>query len=152
MDALKQKRAYHRAWSARNRDKISAYARKRYKRDKAKLNAASKAYAQRRPDIILKAVLTYQSKNPHKRAAIYAGYRAAKKQARPAWACSKYIELFYFLAREESSTRDSRIHVDHIVPLQSALVCGLHNEFNLQLLPGRLNSAKGNRVWPDMPV
>jgi hypothetical protein len=42
-------------------------------------------------------------------------------------------------------------HVDHIVPLVSKFVCGLHCEANLQLLPGPENQRKGNRVWPDMP-
>lgn len=49
--------------------------------------------------------------------------------------------------------------VDHIVPLigpYSAemgcrLVCGLHNEHNLQILTHAVNAAKGNRWWPGMP-
>ena len=42
-------------------------------------------------------------------------------------------------------------HVDHIVPLQSPIVCGLHTIENLQVIPGALNLAKGNRMWPQMP-
>ena len=43
------------------------------------------------------------------------------------------------------------MHVDHIVPLQSALVCGLHCEANLEIIPGAANEAKKNYWWPDMP-
>lgn len=41
--------------------------------------------------------------------------------------------------------------VDHVVPLNSAIVCGLHVWANLQLLDRKLNRQKKNISWPDMP-
>ena len=41
--------------------------------------------------------------------------------------------------------------VDHIVPLASRIVCGLHAETNLRVVPKLVNRIKGNRFWPDMP-
>lgn len=41
--------------------------------------------------------------------------------------------------------------VDHVVPLINDIVCGLHAETNVQVIPAVLNRSKGNRFWPDMP-
>lgn len=71
--------------------------------------------------------------------------KAAKLQAMPAWADLESIKDVYAEARHFS------MHVDHIVPLQSPMVCGLHVWDNLQLLAPFENIAKGNRHWPDMP-
>jgi hypothetical protein len=71
--------------------------------------------------------------------------RAAVIRAVPKWADLDAIDRIYQQAEE------SRMTVDHIVPLRSPLVCGLHCEANLQVVDGVWNSKKGNRHWPDMP-
>lgn len=60
------------------------------------------------------------------------------------------IEAFDLARRREAAT-GFKWEIDHIVPLQSPLVCGLHNEHNLAVIPRRLNRRKSNRYWPDMP-
>lgn len=42
-------------------------------------------------------------------------------------------------------------HIDHIVPLKSGLVCGLHWPENIQIITATENIKKGNRYWPNMP-
>lgn len=86
----------------------------------------------------------WRKANPQKYRASKAKYRAAKLQATPMWADHEAIALIYMNC-------PNGMHVDHIIPLQSDLVCGLHWEQNLQYLNGTANIAKGNRYWPDMP-
>ena len=89
--------------------------------------------------------------NPDKSRAYVRKRQANKINATPKWANLKYVELFYKIAIEEQERIEEPCHVDHIVPLDSKLVCGLHNEFNLQVVTATYNSKKGNRFWPDMP-
>jgi hypothetical protein len=77
--------------------------------------------------------------------------QAAKLQATPAWANDFFIEEIYDLAQLRTKATGFKWHVDHTVPLRSKLVCGLHCEANLQVIPASINSSKGNRYWPDMP-
>lgn len=87
----------------------------------------------------------WEANNRHKLLANNARRRAQKLKASPAWADRAAIHEMYRCARL------LKYHVDHIVPLRSGIVCGLHVEHNLQVLPPRENKQKGNKWWPDMP-
>lgn len=76
---------------------------------------------------------------------------ASKMKATPAWADRSLMQDIYELARVYAASLGRPFHVDHVVPLRSKVVCGLHSHTNLQVLPGPDNIAKGNRRWPDMP-
>jgi len=78
-------------------------------------------------------------------------YQVNKKQATPKWADITGIRLLYKKARELSRATGVLWHVDHVVPITSPLVCGLHVHANMQLLVGSENIRKLNRAWPDMP-
>lgn len=72
-------------------------------------------------------------------------YRASVRQATPGWFEKEKVELVYKKAFELGMS------VDHVVPITSNVVCGLHCWANLQLLDQPLNSGKRNYYWPDMP-
>lgn len=76
--------------------------------------------------------------------------QAIKLKAIPKWADINEINRIYKNAQE---LRKNGIlaEVDHIVPIRSKIVCGLHVIDNLQILTRKENAKKGNRYWPQMP-
>ena len=80
----------------------------------------------------------WNTKNRDKKNAHTAKRRATKLNATPAWADHEIINDFYLEARYHG------MEVDHIIPLQHKMVCGLHVEHNLQLLTKEQNCSKGN--------
>lgn len=78
-------------------------------------------------------------KNNRSKERYYSSYRRAQiKGATPVWADIEIIKNFYLEAEYH------QMQVDHIIPLTHNLVCGLHCEFNLQLLTPKQNRVKNN--------
>jgi len=75
--------------------------------------------------------------------------KARKIKATSIWANKDYIDGIYEVAILFSRA-GLKMHVDHIVPLKSKKVCGLHNEHNLRVLSAVENLVKNNHHWPDM--
>lgn len=154
------------AYYARNKERVKARAnayyhatkeqrlakqKERYEASKETVLARNKAWADANRDKMREYHRAYVKRNRALWSAQTALYRAAKKQATPTWANLPAIKEFYARARKLKEDTGKEWHVDHIVPLQSELVCGLHVEHNLQVLPGRANRKKSNKFWDDMP-
>jgi hypothetical protein len=77
-------------------------------------------------------------------------YQATKMQAMPKWVSFSDTVKFYEEAKRLTELGIPS-EVDHIVPLTSKIVCGLHCPANLQVLSVKENRSKRNRYWPDMP-
>jgi hypothetical protein len=79
----------------------------------------------------------------------YANKKKAKKlRALPAWADKKAIKEFYRAAAIKTKETGIKHHVDHVFPLKSQFLCGLHVETNLQVITAEENLKKLNRYWP----
>lgn len=88
---------------------------------------------------------------------VYAVYnskrRAAKLNATPEWADQDAIARKYETARIAQELSGEPCHVDHIVPLQSEEVCGLHVAENLRVVHASDNLSKGNQhVFTELEV
>jgi len=118
-------------WYENNKDRRADYWRKWYEENKDARAASYAAWAKR---------------NPHKINALIAKRTASKLQAIPSWANQEAIRAIYAEAARLTRETGIRHDVDHIYPLQSDVVCGLHCEANLQILTKIENIRKGNRM------
>ena len=70
-------------------------------------------------------------------------------RALPPWATHAQCNQFWVLSQRVTAETGVQQSVDHIVPLQHPLVCGLHCPANLRVLPLVDNLRKSNNHWPD---
>lgn len=158
------------AYYAANRKKVLAKTTEWHKANPAKSKVYSAVYRARHPEKSEAATARWkvanlekhkttrakwQRVNSSKCTAATAAREARKLQATPAWN-SEFDDLVfaeaYSLAKAREKATGVKWHVDHIVPLRSKLVCGLHTPSNIQVIPATDNIKKGNRYWPDMPA
>lgn len=149
-------KATKRAWEAANPEKVKAYTQRiqrKWREANAELSRERVLESKRKKiDYYRRQTAEWAKREAHKARAKYKRYMTSKRGACPAWADQELIEEFYHLAQLRTKATGIVWHVDHIVPLQSPIVCGLHAETNLQVIPGVMNVGKGNRFWPDMPA
>ena len=141
----------HHRYYQKNKEPLKLQARTYYQDHKEQMHAATRARYARNPMPFKKTRQRWEAQNRDKTRARWQKHEAAKSNAIPSWADFKKISAIYSDASEREKSTGESHHVDHIVPLQSDIVCGLHCEDNLQILTASENTAKGNRTWPDMP-
>jgi hypothetical protein len=77
--------------------------------------------------------------------ALCAKWNASLLMACPSWVDWKALQAIYREAVRITLQTGIQHDVDHIVPLQSKTVCGLHVPWNMQILTHSENARKGNR-------
>lgn len=167
---------YIKAYQEANKDKLKAGSKDRYKERKSEYQEANRQNYEKNKDAYKERAKKWAKDNPEKRSAVCTKYhfanpekRAAwgkssrennpgmyaahykarqqrKRKAMPAWANEENIKAIYRQSAWVSRITGVKHHVDHFYPLKSDIVCGLHNEFNLRIIPAFDNLSKGNRV------
>lgn len=132
-------------WQKENKTRVAKVRLIWQQKNKVRLYAAE---AERRQNNKEKIKLQWAAAKKRRRAAATADQnlrRARKLQATPKWANCKEIENIYKKCKQISDSTKIKHHVDHIVPLSGDLVCGLHVESNLQIIPAAINMKKSNK-------
>jgi hypothetical protein len=122
-----------------NQEKFQKRYKNYYENNKEKEKLRCRNYKKNNKEKIRKQARVYGKNNPEISRAKCAKRRAQKLQALPSWADLEAIKEIYKNCPEG-------YHVDHIYPLQSDKVCGLHTVENLQYLTAEENLKKGNKM------
>ena len=140
-------KAKQRAYRLKHLDEVNAKDRLRSQKPerKAKLLARLAAWNKANPERAKQRVRDWAKNNPGRTLARAARYRAAQRKATPAWADNEKIQKVYDLAARFRSL-GCDFHVDHVIPLQSRTVCGLHVHNNLEIIEARANRSKSNQL------
>jgi hypothetical protein len=136
---------------AKHKESYKARANARYAAKKEAIQPMTAEYQRVNKDKKSLWNAKYGVNNRHVSRINNANRKAARLNATPAWANLNAIKAMYLKAQKMTAESGISYHVDHIVPLQSALVCGFHCEANMEVITGSANSAKRNWHWPDMP-
>lgn len=115
--------------------------------------AALKKYAQRHPDRLKAAVSRWAKKNKPYLRMKEARKKAQKKSAAPKWDLE--LDTLVEIEARDLKLRRQKLtgkdwHIDHIVPLACKTACGLHNAYNLAVVPARYNMSKRNSFCESM--
>lgn len=129
--ALKNK-----AYRDAHKETINARVRDHYKNNREQQLLVKKAYKKANPDKV-----KFHKTN-----------RLAAKRQRSPVKCNE-LDLFVFseaaslvVVREKAT--GTKWHIDHIEPLQGTTVSGLHNVFNVAVVPATYNLHKSNKQVP----
>lgn len=139
------------AWRKTHPHKVAAYQKKWNTNNSEKMVVSTKKWKAANLEKNRATTYAWNKAHPEKANARNSRHRATKLNATPAWANDFFIKGIYALAQRRTKMLGFKWRVDHIVPLRSKLVCGLHVENNLQVIPATQNISKSNRHWPDMP-
>ena len=111
-------------------------------------NAVSKAWREANPERGAALGKAWKKDNRGRANATEAKRRAAKLERLMPWGCKEEIRALYAEAQRLQEKTGVPHHIDHILPLQGALVSGLHIPQNLQVLTASENCSKHNSYDP----
>jgi hypothetical protein len=162
-----------RLWKSKNKSRISKVGKIRYENNKSRISEVNKKWKKENyqralehnkkwiskdenKEKIAKAQKIWWENNPGLRP-IYSKTRfIAKNNGIPSWLDETKLISIYVLCAQRTKETGIKHHVDHIVPLIGKIgrihvVCGLHCDANLQVIPATENLKKNCYYWPDMP-
>lgn len=144
MDQAEIRAERTRQWKRDNPERKKANDLARYERHKA-AGTLDQYYGKRDPAEAAERAKKWRKDNPARVAYNIATARARRLQAIPPWVNKEEqtaIKQLYELCRQKTIDTSIPHQVDHIIPLVSDVVCGLHCLANLQILTATENNNK----------
>lgn len=145
MDRAEKARVRTRLWIANNRERKRQHDTNRYAKFKAEGKLEEYYGNRNRARNKLRARM-WRQMNQGRVNATLAKRRADLLRATPKWAEYDQIVEVYEKARMLTETTYISYEVDHIIPLNSPVVCGLHCLDNLQILTAEANNSKKCKI------
>lgn len=130
------------------RDELNEYARQYYADNRDQLVAEKAAYRKENPEKILEANRKWREANPDLLKANWARRRhLARARMKAMCELTQLVtEEAVMLCRERYEETGIKWHLDHMLPLRSKTVSGLHVWNNLQVIPEKMNTEKHNSL------
>lgn len=137
-------------WRLSNPQKIKTIQQKERTKNTVAYTERSRNYMERKGAKYMYELRSTYRQNNMGRVINHANARRIKKlRATPKWYNADECRLVYEAAQLLTNNTGISHHVDHIIPIVSHLVCGLHCVDNLQILPASENLEKSNKFSVD---
>ena len=162
-------------WAKNNREKCAEKLRRWRAKNKQRSRDCNRAYYKANRQKRIRSVIEWQKRNPESKLVCNSVYRArnqeklkewrrrnrgavaemsreresTKSMATPKWLSKEHklcMKSFYELSNRVGLCIGVKHNVDHVMPLKSSILCGLHVPWNLQVLPARINAKKKNKI------
>ena len=149
-ERIEKRRIESKQWRINNPERFKANQKKWLEQNYEKVlqytNANTRRYRKLFPERYIEARKRVTESG---KGAAYKKKRDAKKRnALPPWLNESDLYPLYQLAQDLSKDSGEKWEVDHIDPLQSDLICGLHTFENLEVIKAKDNRIKGNKFIP----
>lgn len=141
-----QLREWTRQWRKANPQRTIDNNRNYYKKNRERELVKSRSRHQQNRQANCERARQWRQDNKDRVQAQLAKRRCAQKCAIPPWVDFDEIESFYTEASQLTEQTSVSHQVDHTVPLNSDVVCGLHCADNLRVVTAEENNHKKNRL------
>ena len=119
-----------------------------YYQDKPKHRKAADRWVIENPEKVQEIKKSWKKRNPLQVKVDNSKRQALKRSASVLWD-TELTDFSFEEAHHLRGSRDSltnvKWHVDHVIPLQGKIVCGLHVWNNFAVIPALINLKKGNK-------